>query len=79
MTALAEELGGWGKLDGHEAADTVQWTRRIRNQLALRLPISADTPPPTAKTFRLYPALAHFSADSTRARLIGRSYQAAVN
>lgn len=44
MTALAEELGGWGRLNGHEAADTVQWTRRIRNQLALRLPISSDAP-----------------------------------
>ncbi len=53
VTALAEELGGWGKLDGHEAADTVQWTRRIRNQLALRLAISGDVPPPPAATFRL--------------------------
>jgi hypothetical protein len=79
VTALAEELGGWSELSGHEAADTVQWTRRIRNQLALRLPISGDTPPPAAKTFRLCPALAFFAADSTRARLIGRSCQAAVN
>jgi len=62
VTALAEELCGWGQLNGHEAADTVQWTRRIRNQLALRLPISGDTPPPTAKTFRAYPALARFPA-----------------
>jgi hypothetical protein len=79
VTVLAEELCGWGKLNGHDAADTVQWTRRIRNQLALRLPISGDTPPAPAKTFRAYPALAHFPADSTRAMLNGRSCQTALN
>ena len=32
--------------------------RRTRNQLALRLPISADAPPAPAKTLRAYPGLA---------------------
>jgi hypothetical protein len=39
VTALAGELGGWSQLTGHDAADTMQWTRRIRNQLALSLPM----------------------------------------
>lgn len=44
VTALATDLEGWSQLSGHEAADTVQWTRRVRNQLALLLPM-----PQTAK------------------------------
>lgn len=46
VTALAEELGGWSTLTGHEAADTVQWTRRIENQFGLRLPPSVESPRP---------------------------------
>ena len=39
VTALADDLEGWSRLTGHDAADTVQWTRRIKNQLALLLPM----------------------------------------
>jgi hypothetical protein len=38
VTALAEDVEAWSVLTGHDAADTVQWTRRIRNQLSLLLP-----------------------------------------
>jgi hypothetical protein len=39
VTALAADLEGWGLLTGHDSADTVQWAGRIRNQLALLLPM----------------------------------------
>jgi hypothetical protein len=39
VAALAQDLVGWRRLTGDEAADTVQWTRRIHNQLTLLLPI----------------------------------------
>ena len=56
VTALAGDLEGWSRLSGHEAADTVQWTRRIRNQLTFLLPMprqaahkGIDTPPPASR------------------------------
>lgn len=39
IKALADDLYAWSRLTGHDAADTVQWTRRIQNQLTLLLPI----------------------------------------
>lgn len=39
VSALAADLDAWGWLSGDDAADTVQWTRRVRNQLALLLPM----------------------------------------
>ena len=39
VTALARDLESWRWLTGHDAADTVQWTRRIHNQLTLLLPM----------------------------------------
>ena len=32
------DLEGWGSLSGQDAAYAAQWTRRVRRQLALRLP-----------------------------------------
>ena len=56
VTALAGDLEGWSRLSGHEAADTVQWTRRIRNQLTFLLPMppktapkGIDAPPPASR------------------------------
>jgi hypothetical protein len=49
VTALARDLEGWSRLSGHEAADTVQWTRRIRNQLTLLLPMPQLTSGPQYK------------------------------
>jgi len=43
VTTLAEEIEGWSWLTGHEAATTVQWSRRITNQLGLLLPIPDQT------------------------------------
>jgi hypothetical protein len=45
VTALADELMGWSRLSGHDAADTVQWTRRVRNQLALPLSLPQSQVP----------------------------------
>lgn len=61
VTALADELVGWSRLTGHDAADTVQWTRRIQNQLGLALPMprkanqpaESDVPPVAEATLRL--------------------------
>lgn len=39
VSALAADLDAWGWLSGDDAADTVQWTRRVRKQLALLLPM----------------------------------------
>jgi hypothetical protein len=39
VSALAADLEGWGLLTGHDSADTVQWARRARSQLALWLPM----------------------------------------
>jgi hypothetical protein len=50
VSTLAAEFDAWGWLSGDDAADTVQWTRRVRHQLALLLPLperrkSQDTEP----------------------------------
>ena len=42
VRALADDLEGWSRLTGHDAADTVQWTRRIDSQLSLLLPVPAQ-------------------------------------
>lgn len=42
VTALAGDLEGWSRLTGHDAADTVQWTRQIANQLGLLLPMPLE-------------------------------------
>ena len=39
VSALAEDVEAWSVLSGHEAADTVQWSQRIQNQLGLHLPL----------------------------------------
>jgi hypothetical protein len=39
VSALAADVEGWGLLTGHDSADTVQWARAARSQLALRLPM----------------------------------------
>ena len=39
VSALAADLEGWGLLSGDDSADTIQWARRARSQLALRLPM----------------------------------------
>jgi hypothetical protein len=43
--ALAAELEAWRHLSGMDAADTAQWAQRIRNQLALLLPLPRCTEP----------------------------------
>jgi hypothetical protein len=45
VTALAADLETWGRLSGEDAADVVQWTRRIHNQLALLLPLAPPVRP----------------------------------
>jgi len=42
VRVLAADLEGWSRLMGHDAADTVQWTRRIDRQLSLLLPLPAE-------------------------------------
>jgi hypothetical protein len=42
VKALAEDLEWWSRLTGYDAADTVQWTRRIEGQLSLLLPVPAQ-------------------------------------
>ncbi len=42
VVALAGDLEGWSWLSGYAAADTVQWTRRIRGQLTLLLPMPQE-------------------------------------
>lgn len=42
VKALAQDLEWWSRLTGYDAADTVQWTRRIENQLSLLLPVPAQ-------------------------------------
>lgn len=44
VTALARDLDGWGQLSGHDASDTMQWTRRAKNQLDLLLPLPGVDP-----------------------------------
>ena len=43
VRAVAEDLEAWSRLSGHDAADTVQWTRRIESQLPLLLPVPVRT------------------------------------
>jgi hypothetical protein len=45
VTTLARDLEGWGVLTGHDSAETVQWSGRIRNQLTLLLPMPRSTTP----------------------------------
>lgn len=49
VTTLARELEGWGVLTGHDSAETVQWSGRARNQLALLLPMPPSTRPKPPK------------------------------
>jgi hypothetical protein len=39
IVAIAEDLKVWSQLTGPDAADTAQWTRRVRNQMRLLLPM----------------------------------------
>ena len=39
VVAIAEDLKAWSQLTGHDAADIAQWTKRLRNQLSLALPL----------------------------------------
>lgn len=43
VTTLAADLEAWGELTGADAADSAQWSRRIRSQLTLLLPIPRET------------------------------------
>jgi hypothetical protein len=61
VAVLAADLEGWGSLSGHDAADTVQWARRVRRQLALRLPMPKLRRQPMPQPMGL-------SADSTVSR-----------
>jgi hypothetical protein len=45
VKALAEDLEVWSRLTGCDAADTVQWTRRIESQRSLLLPMPARAGP----------------------------------
>jgi hypothetical protein len=45
VKALAEDLEGWSRLTGHDAADTVQWTGPIESQLSLLLPMPVRAGP----------------------------------
>jgi hypothetical protein len=49
VAALAGDLEGWGRLTGHDTADTVQWARRVRDQLVLLLPMPAAKSPKTRR------------------------------
>lgn len=44
ISALADDLAGWGWLSGADAADTVQWALGKRNQLTLMLPMPPTEP-----------------------------------
>jgi len=54
VAALASDLEGWGRLTGHDSADTVQWAGRIRNQIVLPLPMprSRTGPKPRIREVR---------------------------
>lgn len=45
VKALADDLEVWSRLTGCDAADTVQWTRRIASQLSLLLLVPVRTGP----------------------------------
>ncbi len=39
VTVLADDLAGWGRLDGNDAADTIQWSRQSSSQMLLPMPV----------------------------------------
>ena len=69
VVALAADLEAWRQLSEHDAAETVQWTRRVENQLTLLLP----NPPPRPAYTRTSPGSTVEPRRSGGATLAGAS------
>ena len=61
VTTLARDLEGWGVLTGHDSAETIQWSGRLRNQLTLLLPMPRSMSRKPRRTIARAPRLARTS------------------